>query len=285
MNRKALGKGLRAIIPEKTQEVLASESRPIAIAEIRPNPFQPRATKEEENSASFQELVASIKEKGVLQPVVVRRRRDGYELVMGERRWRAARQAGLETIPAIVRTVGNSEMLEMALIENIQRQDLNPVDEALAYKALAEQFHLTHEEIARRVSKDRSTITNALRLLTLPFKVRDALAAGQITSGHARALLALTSRREQVELCEKTIAEGLSVRALERLCGIRKGRTGKEKEEPEKDVHLLELQRLLEEFLGTKVLITPPGKSPGRITIEIFSLADLDRVYKLIKKE
>lgn len=285
MNRKALGKGLRAIIPEKTQEVLASETRPIAIAEIRPNPFQPRATKEGENSTSFQELVASIKEKGVLQPVVVRRRRDGYELVMGERRWRAARQAGLETIPAIVRTVDNSEMLEMALIENIQRQDLNPVDEALAYKALAEQFHLTHEDIARRVGKDRSTITNALRLLTLPFKVRDALAAGQITSGHARALLALSSRREQVELCERTIAEGLSVRTLERLCGIKKGRTGKDREGLEKDVHLLELEHRLQEFLGTKVVITPPGKSPGRITIEIFSSEDLDRVYKLIKKE
>ncbi|MEO0049828.1 MAG: ParB/RepB/Spo0J family partition protein [candidate division WOR-3 bacterium] len=285
MNRKALGKGLRAIIPERTQEVLASESRMIPVEEIRPNPFQPRATKEEENSIGFQELVASIKEKGVLQPVVVRRRRDGYELVMGERRWRAARQAGLQTIPAIVRTVDDREMLEMALIENIQREDLNPVDEALAYKALAEQFHLTHEEIARRVGKDRSTITNALRLLTLPFKVRDALAARQITPGHARALLALSSRREQVELCEKTIAEGLSVRSLERLCGIRKGKTKVEKEQKERDIHLVELEESLQQFLGTKVLITPPGKSPGKITIEFFSLEDLDRVYKLIKKD
>ncbi len=285
MNRKALGKGLRAIIPEKTQEVLSAESRPIPIEEIRPNPFQPRATKEPENSPNFQELVASIKEKGVLQPVVVRRRRDGYELVMGERRWRAAKAAGLHTIPAIVRTVDNAEMLEMALIENIQRENLNPVDEALAYKALAEQFHLTHEEIARRVGKDRSTVTNALRLLTLPFKVRDALAVGQISPGHARALLALSSRREQVEMCERAITDGLSVRALERLCGEKKGKTRTPKEQPQKDVHILELEQILQEFFGTKVLITPPGKSPGRITIEFFSPEDLDRVYKLIRKQ
>ncbi|MEO0053954.1 MAG: ParB/RepB/Spo0J family partition protein, partial [candidate division WOR-3 bacterium] len=199
----ALGKGLRAIIPEKTQEALATESRPIPIDEIRPNPYQPRITKEAENDPHFQELVASIREKGVLQPVVVRRRHDGYELVMGERRWRAARIAGLTSIPAIIRPVDDREMLEMALIENIQRSDLNPIDEALAYKALHEQFNLTHEEIARRVGKDRSTITNALRLLTLPYRVREALSLGQITPGPARALLTLTTRREQVDLCER----------------------------------------------------------------------------------
>jgi ParB family chromosome partitioning protein len=203
---------------------------------------------------------------------------------MGERRWRAAKVAGLETVPAVVRSVEDREMLEMALIENIQRQDLNPVDEALAYKALAEQFSLTHDEIARRVSKDRSTITNALRLLTLPFKVRDALASGQITAGHARALLALSSRREQVELCERVIAEGLSVRTLERLCGERKVKTRVEKEKPAKDVHIQELEESLQEFLGTRVLITLPGKSPGRVTIDFFSLEDLERIYKLIKK-
>ncbi|MGQ9707973.1 MAG: ParB/RepB/Spo0J family partition protein [bacterium] len=284
MDHKALGKGLRAIIPEKTQKDLAGESRPIPVEEIRPNPFQPRVTKEDETSQNFLELVASIKEKGVLQPIVVRRRRDGYELVMGERRWRAAKMAGLATIPAVVRSVDDREMLELALIENVQRQDLNPVDEALAYKALSEQFNLTHDEIARRVSKDRSTITNALRLLALPFKVREALASGQITPGHARALLGLTSRREQVELCERVMAEGLSVRTLERLCGERKGKPRDEKEQPLKDAHILKLEESLQEFLGTRVLITPPGKSPGRLTIDFFSFEDLDRIYKLIKK-
>jgi ParB family chromosome partitioning protein len=286
MNRKALGKGLRAIIPEKTQETLAAESRPIPIEEIRPNPYQPRVTKETENDPHFQELVASIREKGVLQPVVVRRRHDGYELVMGERRWRAARAAGLTTIPAIVRSVDDREMLEMALIENIQRADLNPIDEALAYKALNEQFNLTHDEIARRVGKDRSTITNALRLLTLPYRVREALMLGQISPGHARALLTLASRREQVELCERVITEGLSVRALERLCGEhRTTKTGKITKPVEKDVHLLELEQQLQEILGTRVIITPPTKSPGRLTIEYFSIEDLDRICRLIKKE
>lgn len=281
--RRALGKGIRAIIPEKTQAALAAESRPIPIEEIRPNPFQPRVTKESENDQRFLELVASIKEKGVLQPVVLRRRRDGYELVMGERRWRAAKAAGLTTIPAVIRTVDDREMLEMALIENVQRADLNPVDEALAYKTLAEQFSLTHEEIARRVGKDRSTITNALRLLTLPFKVRDALAAGTLSPGHARALLSLPSRRQQVELCEKAINEGLSVRELERLCGERKGKP-RTTPVPEKDVHIRELEDALQEFFGTRVTIVPAGKTPGRVVIEFFSPEDLDRIYKLIKK-
>lgn len=286
MNRKALGKGLRAIIPEKTQEALATESRPIPIDEIRPNPYQPRITKEADNDPHFQELVASIREKGVLQPVVVRRRHDGYELVMGERRWRAARLAGLTSIPAIIRPVDDREMLEMALIENIQRADLNPIDEALAYKALNEQFNLTHEEIARRVGKDRSTITNALRLLTLPYRVREALSLGQITPGHARALLTLTSRREQVDLCERVIAEGISVRTLERICSegktlARKGETRK----AEKDIHLTEIEQRLQETLGTRVVITPPGKSAGKITIMFHSSEDLTRIYQLIRKD
>jgi ParB family chromosome partitioning protein len=286
MNRKALGKGLRAIIPEKTQETLTAESRPIPIDEIRPNPYQPRITKEAETDPHFQELIASIKEKGVLQPVVVRRRHDGYELVMGERRWRAAKVAGLTTIPAIVRSVDDREMLEMALIENIQRADLNPIDEALAYKALSEQFGLTHDDIARRVGKDRSTITNALRLLTLPYRVREALMLGQITPGHARALLSLSSRREQVELCERVIVEGLSVRSLERLCGeLKPAKSKKDRKPAEKDIHLLELEQQLQEILGTRVIITPPAKSPGKVTIEYFSIEDLDRIYRLIRKE
>ncbi len=286
MNRKALGKGLRAIIPEKTQEALATESRPIPIDEIRPNPYQPRITKEAENDPHFQELVASIREKGVLQPVVVRRRHDGYELVMGERRWRAARLAGLTAIPAIIRPVDDREMLEMALIENIQRSDLNPIDEALAYKALHEQFNLTHEEIARRVGKDRSTITNALRLLTLPYRVREALSMGQITPGHARALLTLTSRREQVDLCERVIAEGISVRTLERLCSEGKIPTTKgESRKTEKDIHLTEIEQRLQETLGTRVVITPPGKSAGKITIMFHSSEDLTRICQLIRKE
>jgi len=283
--RRALGKGIRAIIPERTQASLATEFRPIPIDEIRPNPFQPRTAKEWEKDPKFQELVASVKEKGILQPVVVRRRRDGYELVAGERRWRAARAAGLTTIPAVVRVVDDKEMLEQALVENLQREDLNPIDEALAYKKLSEEFQLTHEEIARRVGKDRSTVTNALRLLGLPFRVRDALAAGLITPGHARALLSINSRREQVELCERVINEGLSVRTLERLCGG--GKQRRPTQTVEKDVHIKELEEALQEVFQTRVLICPArgDKKPGRVVIEFFSEEDLNRIVKLLKRQ
>lgn len=278
MSRKALGKGLAAIIPERTQETLAAEARPVAIAEIRANPFQPRHQVEEDLSS----LVASIREKGVLQPVVVRRRRDGYELVMGERRLRAAKQAGLETVPAVVRSVEDGEMLELALVENVQRADLNPIDEALAYKRLADEFGLTHEQIAGRVGKDRSTVSNAVRLLGLPFKCRDALAARQLSPGHARALLGLANRREQVELCERIVAEGLSVRAVERLCGERKPRPPAKT--TEKDVFVREVEDGLRRYLGTKVDISEPGRKPGRITVEYFSAEDLTRLDRLIRR-
>lgn len=278
MTRKALGKGLDAIIPQETQEALASEARPIAIGEIRPNPFQPRQNAGDD----IAELVASIREKGVIQPVLVRRRRDGYELVSGERRLRAAQQAGLAKIPAVVRLVDDREMLELALVENLQRKNLNPVDEALAYKRLAEEFKLTHEEIAQKVGKDRSTVTNALRLLELPFKVRDALAAGLITPGHARPLLGVANRRLQVEICERIIKEGLSVRAVERLCGeVRPAPV--RRVVAEKDVYFREVEESLQEYLGTRVVIQPLRRGLGRIVVEYHSEEDLNRLLGRIR--
>jgi ParB family transcriptional regulator, chromosome partitioning protein len=278
MTRKALGKGLSAIIPEETQQALASEARPIALTEIRPNPFQPRQQVVED----LAELVASVREKGVIQPVLVRRRRDGYELVSGERRFRAAQQAGLAQIPAVVRSVDDREMLELALVENLQRKNLNPVDEGMAYKRLADEFKLTHEEIAQKVGKDRSTVTNAVRLLELPFKVRDALAAGQITAGHARPLLGVTNRRVQVEICERTVKEGLSVRAVERLCG--EARPTKPRRPPvEKDVHIRALEESLQEYLGTRVRIEPLRSGTGRLVIEFHSDEDLTRLIGKIR--
>jgi len=276
--RKALGKGIRAIIPEETQAAMAAEARPIRIDEIRPNPFQPR-TKAEEN---LEELVASIKAHGVLQPIMVRRRRDGYEVVMGERRLRASKLAGLEQIPAVIRTVDELEMLEFALIENLQRQNLNPIDEAMGYKRLNEEFNQTHEVIAERVGKDRSTVSNALRLLNLPFKVRDALAAGQITAGHSRALLMSESRRVQVEVCERIVKDGLSVRQVEKLCGQPKT---KEPEEPKpgKDIHLREVEDGLTGYLGTRVVINPGKAGDGEIVVRYFSTEDLDRVVEKMK--
>ncbi len=276
--RRALGKGIRAIIPEETQAAMAAEARPIRIDEIRPNPFQPR-TKVEEN---LDELVASIKAHGVLQPIVVRRRRDGYEVVMGERRLRASKLAGLEQVPAVIRTVDELEMLEFALIENLQRQNLNPIDEALGYKRLNDEFQQTHETIAERVGKDRSTVTNALRLLTLPFKVRDALAAGQITAGHARALLMSESRRIQVEVCERIVKEGLSVRQVERLCGQPKPKR-QLKPKADKDVHTREVEEGLTTYLGTKVIINPGKAGGGEILVRYFSAQDLERVVKKMK--
>jgi ParB family transcriptional regulator, chromosome partitioning protein len=276
--RKALGKGIRAIIPEETQAAMAAEARPIRIDEIRPNPFQPR-TKAEEN---LEELVASIKTHGVLQPIMVRRRRDGYEVVMGERRLRASKLAGLEQVPAVIRAVDELEMLEFALIENLQRQNLNPIDEAMGYKRLNDEFNQTHEVIAERVGKDRSTVSNALRLLTLPFKVRDALAAGQITAGHARALLMSESRRVQVEVCERIVKDGLSVRQVEKLCGQPKTKEPA-KPKPEKDIHLREVEEGLTGYLGTRVIINPGKDEAGEIVVRYFSMQDLDRVAEKMK--
>jgi ParB family chromosome partitioning protein len=276
--RKALGKGIRAIIPEETQAAMAAEARPIRIDEVRPNPFQPRSKVEE----NLDEMVASIKVHGVLQPIVVRRRRDGYEVVMGERRLRASKLAGLEQVPAVIRTVEDNDMLELALIENLQRQNLNPIDEALGYKRLNDEFHQTHETIAERVGKDRSTVTNALRLLTLPFKVRDALAAGQITAGHARALLMSESRRVQVEVCERIVKEGLSVRQVEKLCGQPKPKK-QLRPTAAKDVHTREVEESLTEYLGTKVIINPGKAGGGEILVRYFSAQDLERVVKKMK--
>lgn len=276
MSRQALGKGIRAIIPEQTRQELEGEARLLRLDEVRPNPFQPRGQAELEDIG---ELVESIREKGVLQPVVVRRRRDGYELVMGERRLRAARQAGLENIPAVVRRATDAEMLELALVENVQRRDLNPIDEALAYRRLADEFKLTHEEIARKVGKDRSTVSNALRLLALPYKVRDLLAAGRLTAGHARALIGLASRRDQVALAERIAADGLSVRAVERLCSG----TRTKRKQAETDVHLRELQDLLQERLGTRVRIASPARGAGRVVIVFHGHEDLERIFRLIR--
>jgi len=276
--RNALGKGIRAIIPEETQAAMAAEARPIRIDDIRPNPFQPR-TKVDENLG---EMVASIKEHGVLQPIVVRRRRDGYEVVMGERRLRASKLAGLEQIPAVIRSVDDRDMLELALIENLQRQNLNPIDEAMGFKRLSEEFNQTHEVIAQRVGRDRSSVTNALRLLTLPFKVRDALAAGQITAGHARALLMSENRRVQVELCERIVKEGLSVRHVEKLCGQPKPKEPLNPT-PGKDIHIREVEEKLTAHLGTKVVVNPGKAGAGDIVVRYFSAEDLERVVEKMR--
>ncbi|MEO0093802.1 MAG: ParB/RepB/Spo0J family partition protein [candidate division WOR-3 bacterium] len=279
MTRKALGKGLYALLSEETKtafEVDRKDLKFLRIEEVRPNPFQPR-TDPNENLA---ELVASIKENGVLQPIVVRPKGDGYELVVGERRLRAAKEAGLETIPAIIKDIPERAMLELALVENLQRTDLNPIDEALAYKRLVDEFNLTHDGIAERVGKDRSTVTNALRLLTLPPKVRDYLAQRKISASHARALLAITNRKEQEAICERIVQEGLSVRAVEKLCSPK---TRRATTTIERDVHIEALEDMLQQYLGSRVDIEKRG-GRGQIKIQFYSEEDLDRIIKIITK-
>lgn len=275
MSRRALGKGLSAIIPDETKVVAATEARQIPITEIRANPFQPRLKPDQ----ALTELAASIQENGVIQPVVVRRRHDGFELIVGERRLRAAKLAGLTHIPAVVKDVSEPRMLELALIENIQRTDLDPVEAALAYKRLADEFSLTHEQVAQKVGKSRSAVTNALRLLALPQKVRDALSAGQLGEGHARALLAITSRQTQEDICARIIAEDLSVRAVERLCGARPRvrRPARARADP----NLQTLEDALSQRLGTRVRVRQ-REQQGEILIEFHSHEDRERIIRLL---
>jgi ParB family chromosome partitioning protein len=248
------------------------------IEEVQPNPFQPRKAFSDEQ---LQELVDSIREKGILQPLLVRRKSDGYELIAGERRWRAAQRAGLREIPILVRDVSDSEMLELSLIENIQRENLNPIEEAEAYKRLMEQFHLTQEEISKKVGKDRTTIANMVRLLRLPPEIKLSLAEGKITMGHARAFLSLDGVDKQKLLWKRLLSGGLSVRQTESL--VRRLRTRSSptprRSNPEWSALIEELQRAL----GTKVRIVGKRKR-GKIEIDFFSPDELDRIIELLRR-
>jgi ParB family chromosome partitioning protein len=278
--RQALGKGLGALIPEQLPPEL--EGKKVfsfcGIEEIKPNPFQPRKAFAEEQ---LQELVGSIREKGILQPLIVRRSGSGYELIAGERRWRAAQKAGIKEVPIIIKDVPESELLELSLIENIQRENLNPVEEAEAFKGLMDQFHLTQEEISKQVGKDRTTITNAIRLLKLPQDIRQSLIDGSISMGHARAFLSLDGPEKQRLALKKVLAGALSVRQTENLVkrlGLRSS--------PSFSKKIQEWNPLIEELqraLGTKVKIIARGKR-GKIEIEFYSRDELDRIIDLIRR-
>jgi ParB family chromosome partitioning protein len=289
MNKKVLGKGLEALIGDSTKK-LSTEGDVIqylSVDEIKPNPYQPRKNPD----VDLSDLVLSIKQKGIMQPIIVRTRKDvntdtiSYELVVGERRLRAAKIAGLTEVPAVVKDLTDLEMLEWAIVENLQRADLNPIEEALAYKQLMEDFSLTHEMIAEKVGKSRSTITNALRLLTLPESIQNHLINKRISEGHARALLALTDRNQQEAICERILKEGLTVRETEELCFGKKrlSRTTfkRIKESAIKNVHIMELEEKLQEYLRTKVRINQ-GRNHGTVIIDFYSNEDLDRLVRLI---
>jgi ParB family chromosome partitioning protein len=279
MARKALGRGLDALIPDRTGSLegatqipfVAGETR-IPLSAILPNPHQPRGRFDPER---MKEIVQSVREKGLVQPILVRPHGDKYQIVAGERRFRAAKEAGLKTIPAVIREVDEGEMLEIALVENLQREDLNPVDEAAAYRVLTEQFGLTQADIALRVGKDRSTIANTMRLLQLPEEIRHKVSRGTLSMGHARALLGLGSSQRQRALAEEIAARKLSVRETEkRVRRLVKGDIPKHRSrKPE----IVELEERMQRWLGTKVRVSDQA-GPGRITVEFYSETDLERI-------
>ncbi|TMA19161.1 MAG: ParB/RepB/Spo0J family partition protein [Deltaproteobacteria bacterium] len=280
MKRAALGRGLGALIPG----VSAGERRgvvTVAIEEIRPSPGQPRRHFDD---AHLEELGESIRSRGVLLPLLVRRDGDGYLLIAGERRWRAAQRAGLHELPVIVRDVTEPEAFEIALIENIQREDLNAVEEAEAYQRLIEHHGLTQEELAQRVGKDRSTIANAIRLLRLPDSIKEAVASGDLSMGHARALLGLTDDGDLRKAAEKVMREDLSVRQVEELVQRLKGKRAQRARRDEATTQLRHLAERLQRKLGAKVDLKDRGGS-GSVEIRYASHAELDRIISAILGE
>ena len=270
MRRRGLGRGLGALIPGAGQAAAKPTPEPegwASLAMISPNPYQPRAAFDEE---ALEELTASIREKGLLQPVVVRRAGEGhYELIAGERRFRAAQRAGLERIPVVVRDADDGETLELALIENLQRENLNPVEEARAYQRLNDEFALAHEDIARRVGKSRAAVSNSMRLLQLPPEVLAQLESGGLSAGHARSLLALSSTQAQAALAREVVEQRLSVRDTEQLVRER-GRPA------HADVEQRAVESDLARALGTRVHLRHNKDGSGRIVIEYYSLDELD---------
>lgn len=276
MQKKGLGRGLGALISAAESPQEPAESA-VNVDRIVPNPFQPRRVFDAEKIA---ELAASIREHGVIQPLVVRLNgTGGYELVAGERRLRAAKQAGLTEVPVVIREAADDAMLALALIENLQREDLNAIEEAEGYKRLQEDFGLSQEEIADKVGKSRPAVANALRLLNLPKQVRDDIAAGRLAAGQARALLALASEAAIVAAAREVIAKGLTARAAEKLAARMK--TGGRKRQPAPlDADVRALIERLQRSLGTRVRFVPARGGRGRIEIEYYSAAELDRLIE-----
>jgi len=280
MTNKALGRGLSALIPEKDTSLDNKESvLQIPISQVRTNKYQPRT---DFNQDRLNDLINSIREKGVVQPILVRRAEDGYELIAGERRLRAVKNLGIDKIPAIVKNVADVDMLEISLIENIQREELNPIEEANAFQKLITDFNFTQEKIAKALGKDRTTIANTIRLLGLPKKIQDYISKNAITAGHAKAILALPTESAQLRAADIIIKKGLSVREAEQLTA-RKDR-GAKFDAARKDQNITDIENHLQQILGTRVKIFH-GKKRGRIQIEYYSNEDLNRVLAIISKK
>ena len=274
--RPALGRGLSALIPDTPAAPAQGErALDVDIDLLKPNRFQPRTAMDD---TRIEELAKSIKSNGVIQPIVVRKADKGFEIIAGERRWRASQRAGLLKVPVVVREIAEDKMLAVALIENIQRENLNPIEEAQAYRRLADEYHLTQDQISEAVGKDRSTVANFIRLLKLPREIRENLSAGSLSMGHARALLALPDENAQLQVSREVVSRNLSVRETEAI--VKKAaEPDKPREESPKDVHTRAAEEKLRFALGTRVRIIRRGKA-GKIEIDFGSEDELHRIYE-----
>ena len=298
MAARGLGKGLDSLIPNalgetKTKKETAAKSKTettegkepqtlVKITKVEPNREQPRKNFDED---ALQELADSIKQFGLLQPILVQDRKDYYEIIAGERRWRAAKLAGLKEVPVIIRNYTEQEIVEISLIENIQREDLNPIEEAQAYKRLLTEFHLKQDEVAERVSKSRAAVTNSIRLLKLNEEVQRMVVDEMISTGHARALLALENPDEQYNLAQRIFDEKLSVRDVEKLVkNLHKPAKPKKVDDKTMQVIYQDIEEKLKQKLGRKVIVTSKGEGSGKIEIEFYNHEDLDRLLDVLNK-
>lgn len=276
---KGLGKGINALFANMdvgTEETI----REVDMKEITPNPFQPRKTFSAE---SIEELKQSILQHGILQPIILRKHLDGYEIVAGERRYRASKAAGLEKIPAVLREFNDEQMMELAVLENLQREDLTPIEEAAAYQTLMDKLGFTQEELAKRLGKSRPYIANHVRLLSLPANIQKMITGGKLSMGHGRTLLGLKQKKQMLPLAERTVKEGLNVRQLEKLIqGLNENVSRETNKKPvKKDIFIQEQENLLREKFGTAVSIHQT-KNKGKIEIEFLSPEDLERILELL---
>ena len=291
---KGLGKGLDALIPPSSNESTKAKAPEVVkdaeqgnetivkITKVEPNKEQPRKNFDED---ALLELSDSIKQFGVIQPIVVQDRKDHYEIIAGERRWRAAKLAGLKEVPVIIKNYTEQEIVEISLIENIQRQDLNPIEEAQAYKRLLTEFNLKQDEVAERVSKSRTAVTNSMRLLKLCDEVQQMVIDDMLTTGHARALLAIEDPKEQYTVAQKVFDEKLSVRDVEKLVkNLHKPAKPKKLDDKTLEIIYRDIEEKMKQALSTKVVISAKGEGAGKIEIEFYSHDDLDRLIELITK-
>jgi ParB family chromosome partitioning protein len=284
MQKKGLGKGLAALIPTAPGALgeiqQGNAAREISVERVTPSPFQPRRTFDE---AKIEELAASIRNQGIIQPLVVRPRGDGFELIAGERRWRAALKAGLLRVPVVVRDASDHEALQLALVENLQREDLNPIEEASGYRRLQEEFHWSQEEMAEKVGKSRPAIANSLRLLTLPGEVQQEVASGKLPAGQARALLGLHTEPLILSACREVVTKGLSTRETEKMVRYLLMGRKRRRSLPLLDPDLRSIVENLQRTLGTRVRLLPKARSArGKIEIEYYTSADLERIIQTI---